>query len=334
MTILNNSALRAQATGRVRQHPREARLLVLVYCGVIAALSLGSSGLNLLLDSRIGQTGGLDGMGMRTLLQTIQEVMYYVNFLFGPFWSAGFLYAMLRMVRGGRPEVNSLTEGFRRIGRILGHLAFQFLVVFGLLLAAVNLASVLFSFSSYGAEFAEMMMPVLEEPNLIAADGSVNLSVIPMEVIYKAAVPMLVLICVIFLPVYLYALMCFRMSLYLVMERSLGGVRAHFESARLMQGHKLQLLKLDLSYWWYYLLGIVISVAAYLDQILPLMGVELPFSPSVLYFLAMGLYCLLNLALSLWKKCEVDAAYVLAYEAIAYPEEPAGNQEFRMQTAE
>lgn len=321
MAILNNPALRSRAAEESRAHRGETRRLVLVYCGVLAVLSLGSAGLNLILDSRIGQTGGLDGVGIRTILETAEEILYYVNMLFGPFWSAGFVYAMLGMARGGTPRVGDLTAGFRRLGRVLGHLAFQFLVIMALMMMAVNLAGVLFSFSSWGAEFAALLAPVLEDPNLIAADGTINMALIPMEALTAAAIPMLVLTIVIFLPVYLYLSMCFRMSMYLVVERPIGGVRAHFESARLMRGHKWQLLKLDLSYWWYYLLGLGAAVVGYLDQILPLIGVELPEYSQLPFFLAMGLYWLLQIALSVWKKCEVDGAHILAYEAIAHPEQ-------------
>lgn len=321
MAILNISDLRLRAAEQVRRNQGESRRLVLIYCGVIAALSLGSSALNLILDSQIGQTGGLDGMGLRAVLGTAEEVLYYINLLFGPFWSAGFLMAMLNMARGGTPRVQDLAAGFRRFGRILGHLAFESLVIITLMIASVNLAAILFSFSSWGAEFEALMLPVLEDPNLIAPDGTLNMALVPMEAMSAALIPMLFLVAVIFLPMYLYLTMGFRMSLYLVMERPIGGAQAHFLSMRLMRGHKWQLLKLDLRYWWYYVLGLAVGALAYLDQILPLVGVELPLNSEALYFLAMGAYCLASLGLSLWKKCEVDSAHILAYEAIAYPEQ-------------
>ena len=323
MAILNISDLRSRAAAESNRCREENRLLVLVYCVALAVLSLGSSGLNLLLDSQIGQTGGLDGMGLRAVLGTVEEILYYVNMLFGPFWSAGFLYAMLGMVRGGRPRLGDLTGGFRRFGRVLGHMAFQFLVLFGLLVASVNLAAILFSFSSWGAEFEALMLPVLEDPNLITPEGLVNVDLIPVEAMSAALMPMLVLTAVIFIPVYLYLSLGFRMSVYLVMDQPIGGAQAHFLSMRLMRGHKWQILKLDLRYWWYYLLGFAAAGVGYLDQILPMVGLNLPMDANALYFVTMGAYFLLSMGLSLWKKCEVDAAHILAYEAIACPENAA-----------
>lgn len=321
MAILNNPAIRQRSGELARQNREGNRLLVLVYCGVLAVLSLGSSGLNLLLDSQIGQTGGLDGMGLRAILETAEEILFYINVLFGPFWSAGFLYAMLTMARGGAPRLEHLTEGFRRLGRILGHLAFDFLLVIALATASMYLAGILYTFTPWGTEFTAIMTPVLEHPDLIAADGTLNMALLPMEELAVVLRPMLVMGILIFLPVYLYLSLCFRMSMYLVMDRPISGVQAHFESMRLMRGHKWQLLKLDLSYWWYYALALAAGVLGYLDQILPLVGVELPKNSQVPFFLALGLYFLAYIAISLWKKCEVDGAYVLAYEAIAYPEE-------------
>jgi len=40
----------------------------------------------------------------------------------------------------------------------------------------------------------------------------------------------------------------------------------------------------------------------------------------VLYFVTMVAYLALQMAVVLWKKCPVDAAYTLAFESIAHPE--------------
>ena len=171
MAILNTRELKARGAAVAGQFRRETGKLVAVYCGVIALLSLGSNGLNLYLDSQIGSTGGLGGLGMRSILQTIQEVLTYVNLFFGPFWSAGFLFSMLDMVRGTAPRLEDLTEGFRRFGRILGAVAFEFLTVVLLMMSAVNLAGVVFSLSPMGMEFAQELAPILEDPAIIGADG-------------------------------------------------------------------------------------------------------------------------------------------------------------------
>lgn len=320
MAYLDTRELKARGAAAAGSFRSETRRLVLLYCGVMAAISLGANGLNLYLDSQIGSTGGLGGVGMRSILQTIQEVLTYVNLFFGPFWSAGFLFSMLDMVRGTAPRLEDLTEGFRRFGRILGAVAFEFLTVVLLMMSAVNLAGVVFSLSPMGMEFAQELAPILEDPAIIGADGALNLELLPMDVMSKAAIPMVIITLLLSIPVYLWLTYGFRMVMYLIVERPIGGVRAHFESLRLMRGHKWQLLKLDLRFWWYHGLGAVIAAVGYLDVILGMLGIAVPVDPMVMFFGTLVAYCVLNMLLSLWKKCEVDAAYVLAYEAIAHPE--------------
>lgn len=316
----NIRELKARAAALAAENRSAVRRLVLLYCGVVAALTLGSSGLNLYLDSQIGGTGGLTGLGTRSVLQTIQELLSYVNMYFGPFWSAGFLAAMIGMVRGRAPENRDLTEGFRRFFRILGHLAFRFLVVVLLGTVSMNLGAVLFIASPLGSGFTEAMEPILTDPNLFLADGSINMDLIPQDLLIRSGLPLTLIILAVFCLLYLYLGYHFRLSMYLVMDRPIGAVAAHFLSVRLMRGHKWQMLKMDLSYWWYYLLMLVIGVVGYLDVILSLLGLPLPMDPTVMFFLTLGAYCVLNMGLSLWQKARVDASYVLAYEHIANPE--------------
>lgn len=320
MAILNQRQLRDRGAAMAAGCRAENRRLVLLYCGVIALLTLGSNGLHLYLDNHIGETGGLSGLGTRSVLQTVQELLTYLNFLFSPFWTAGFVYAMLSLVRGRTPGPRDLLAGFRRFGRVLGHMAFQFLVLVSLVIAAVNVATVIFSFTPLSADFAEKMEPLLNDPAILTADGLVDLSKIPMDAMLSAMRPLLILTGALLAPVCIWLSYGFRMSMYLVMERPISGVQAHFESMRLMRGHKRQMFRLDLQFWWYHALGLLITVVGYLDVILTTLGIPLPMDATGMFFLTLGAYCVLQTGLFLWKKCQVDAAYVLAYEAIAYPQ--------------
>lgn len=320
---VHNRELRARAAELAAEYRGPARRLVLLYCIVLAALTLGSSGLNLVLDTRIDTTGGLDGIGMRSILETIQQILSYINQFFGPFWSAGFLTAMIAMVRGREPQVRDLTNGFRRAFRVLFHVAFEATAAFMLLVAVVNLSSLLFLLSPMGAEFNELMAPLLTDPNLITAEGLLNETLISYQELSRLLLPMLVLTAAIYLPLYTLMAYSFRLSLYLVMDRNIGAIPAHFLSIRLMRGHKWQLCKLDLSWWWYYLLGAACWVVGYLDLLLGLLGIPLPMNATVMFFVTLAAYCVLFTLLSLWKKCEVDASYVLFYENVMPPEPEA-----------
>ena len=318
MAILNTRELKYRGAAVADRFRPETGKLVLLYCGVMALLGLGSNGLNLYLNSQISQTGGLGGLGMRSMLQTIQSVLNYVNMFFGPFWSAGFLLAVLGMVRGSAPRADDLTGGFRRFGRIFSGMIFQLMVTILLVVGAANVASILFSMTPTGMRFAELMQQLASDPGFIT--GDINLELIPLEELLQGLSWLLGLTMVLFLPFYIRISYSFRMATYLMVERPIGGFQAHFESIRLMRGHKWQIFKLDLSYWWYYVLGLLIAAVGYLDVILGLAGVVVPVNEMVLFFGTLAAYFVLLTGLYLWKKCEVDAAYVLAFEQIAYPE--------------
>ena len=320
MAILNSRELRARGASAAERFRPEGKRLVLVYCGVLALLGLGANGLHLYLDSQIGNTGGLSGLGLRSILQTVQSVLNFVNMFFGTFWSAGFLVAMLAMVRGRAPRTDDLTGGFRRFGAILAGIVFQVLVTVVVLIGVVNAASILFALTPAGAEFAEAMEPLMTDPNFFTSEGAVNIELIPTDVLISGMLWMGPITLVLFLPVYIWLSYGFRLATFLMMERPIGGFRAHFESLRLMRGHKWQMFRLDLGFWWYHILGVLVSGVGYLDVILALAGVELPVNELVLYFVTLAAYYVLMTGLYLWKKCDVDAAYALAFEQIACPE--------------
>ena len=317
---LNIRALKARAAALTAENRSAVRLLVLWYCGVSAVLTLGSNGLNLYLDSQIVSTGGLSGIGLRSILQTIQEILTLVNQFFGPFWSAGFLLAMIAMVRGQAPHPRTLAEGFRRFFPVLGHMAFRFLLMVITAITAVNLSAALFSLSPLGQRFSQEMTQVMSDPNFILPSGAVNMELIPQELMLEAGLPLTGLVMALFGLLYLYICYPFRLSMYLMLRQPMGAIRAHFESLRLMRGHKWSMLKLDLSWWYYYLLTVLIGVVGYLDLLMGLLGLPLPMDETVMFFATMAAYCVLITALCLWKKCQMDAGYVLAFEAIANPE--------------
>ena len=316
MAILNPSALRSRGAAAAERCRSENRNLVLIYCAVTALLSFCANGLYLYLDSHIGGTGGLSGLGMRSVLQTVQEVLSYINMFFGPFWSAGFLYAMITMVRGQTPAVDNLLEGFRRFARVLGQVMFQVMLMMVLTIAVANVASVIFAFTPWADDLARNLAPLVNDHAVFSADGVLDLSKVPVDALLSAMLPLLVFTGMLMAPICVWLSYCFRMSVYLVLEQPISGMRACTESMRLMKGHKWQLFRMDLSFWWYHGLGLLIALVGNADMILRYLGLPLPMDSTVMFFLCLGAYFVLQTGLFLWKKCQVDAAYVLAYDAI------------------
>ncbi len=325
MELWNNRELKARARQALEPQAAAVRRTVLLYSGVVLGLSLGSSGLNFLLDSQIGTTGGIGGVGLRSVLQTIQTVLTNATSFCTTFWAAGFLYAMLMTLRGRTPRAGDMLEGFRRFGRILLNVFFTALVVILIGIVAMNVTALILSFTGWEQDFLAEA-----EPLLAGINGSMVVDEAALEASIEAALmpllmrmlPMLAVFALLFLAGCIYMGYSFRMATYLMMERQIGGIRANFLSASLMRGYKWKMFKLDLSFWWYYLLSMALGGLAMLDVVLVLLGVELPFGEVVWYFGTM----LLSYGLVLWLDLKfaplVNCTYLAAFEAIAHPPQP------------
>ncbi len=320
MTEFDIRDLKARALEGLEPHRDRVRRQVMIFTGALAVLALGGNGLNLLLDRQIGGTGGLGGMELRSLLQTLQRILGYVNTFFGPFWSAGFLYSLLMTLRGQEPRTGNLFEGFRRGGRILGGLFFEITVYFLLAMGVANIASMIVGLTPLGQRLVQAVSPILESEAFLN-QGLIDPTLVSAEEVLGALLPVLGVFFALLIPACIFFSYQFRMAVYLMMDRPISGSRAHFLSAALLRGRKWQLFKLDLSFWWYYLLSGLVNLAAYLDAILILLGVELPFGQVVWFFGTLVLYCGLLMALNLWKKPQVDSTYLAAFEQIAHPAE-------------
>ena len=111
------------------------------------------------------------------------------------------------------------------------------------------------------------------------------------------------------------------MTKYIIIEKpGIGAIVALRESRMMMRGNAVNLFKLDLHLWWYYAALVVSSVICYGDQILPMLGVEFPFSSDLAYFLFYGAYWVIQSAVYIFLRNRMEVTYALAYDAIK-PEE-------------
>ncbi len=295
--------------------------LIGLYTGVIVAINLLVSGLNLALDHQIGSTGGLGGLGTRSILETIQSILTYASVIFTPFWSAGFLYCVIRIVRGDpadpRCDPRCLMEGFRRFPSVLLFHVNKLVLTMMIGTTATYLAAIVFMLTPFSAGLEQLTAQAMEAGNLILADGTVNLQVFDPGALVRACIPMLVIFGLLFLPAYLFLSYSLRLSPYLIMgDQRMGGFACIANSFRLMRGNRLKMLRLDLSFWWYYLIDSALTVILYLDLILPLMGIELPFNQTV----RGNRLKMLRLDLSFWWYYLIDSALtVILYLDLILP---------------
>ena len=317
MAVLNPQELKDAASRRISDASFDPRKLILIHTGVIVALNLVVSGLNLYLNQQIGTTGGLGGLGLRSMLQTAQTVLSYFSTLFTPFWAAGLLYAMLSVARGQNPGPNALMRGFHRFGSILSYALWEMFLFLFLCMALCYVLTYLYLLTPLASEFLVYMEELMSSPSLFLADGTVNLDLIPLDTLYPMILPLLVIYGVAAASAVAYLSYHFRLGTFLLIEGiPRGAFGAFLVSAKLMKGHKRQMLKLDLSFWWYYLLEGLLMAVLYLDVILDLAGFTLPVNSTAAFFVTIVLYGALQLALHWFVKAQVDVTYAGAYEAI------------------
>ena len=317
MADLNTKNLKFVAAQRLSQTSADPKKLVLIHTGLIVILNLLVNGLNLLLSEQIGATGGLGGLGLRSVLETAQTILGYFSALFTPFWIAGFLFAMVSIARGLDAQPKDLMQGFKRFGHILSYVFWQMLILVFLCFGLMYLVSFIFMMTPFAQDFMEILMPLMERGDFLLSDGTINMDLLPIEELFMAMIPMLVMYAAVLIPVYAWINYHLRMTNFLLVEgESRGAMSCMLVSIKMMKGHKWQMLKLDLSFWWYYVLGALLTVVLYLDVILPMLGVALPINATAAYFITIALYGVLELGLHLWKKPEVDVTYASAYDAI------------------
>ena len=323
MAILDRNTLRQQAAQKLDAALNRDKLVLLFVC-VTAALSLAAGIVSMVLDGQIAETGGLGGMQLRSTLSTIQAMLTIALFVFVPFWDLGYASVVLKLGRGEPAKEKDLLNGFRRFGPALRLMLLRQVINFALVFVAVQLASIVFSFTPWSTPFYQQ----LESTGLV--DAVTEMDEATMQALVSAMIPYWILTIVIYVAALIPVTYRLRMAEYRIMDDpKCGALMALLQSNRMMKGNCIALLKVDLSYWWYYLAYILVPLLCYGDVLLPLVGVELPFDPTVSFFL---FYVLAQGAqiLFFWRcRNQVECTYVRAYdtlqEALILPAQPPKN---------
>jgi len=317
MDIRDLGALRQTATERLGQASYDPKKLVLLHTAVSLGVSFLIALLNLLLSRQIDGTGGLAGVQSRTILVTIQSGLQYGGSIALPFWEIGILSVAIRWARGQEAGPHALLNGFRRFGPVLRLMLLQGVLYFAIAMACIYVSTLVYMMTPLAKPLMELMMPMLEETS--ALDPQLTVDQATMEAILEHMGPVFAIFGVLFLLVSVPLLLRFRLSEYLVMDGTSGAMQAMLYSWKLTKGNVLALLKLDLSFWWFYGLQLLVAVISYGDVLLPMAGVSLPFSGDLAYFTFYLVHILLQLALFWWIGSRKYTTYALAYDGLLQP---------------
>lgn len=322
MDIRNTRQLKAIARERVANAPQEKKI-VLIYSLIITALALMTTGLRYVLGLRMEDLGGLSNMAARSTLSTVQSMLPLVQSMVTMCLTLGYTAAMLRIARGQYSSPNTLRLGFDRFWVLLRCAVIQGLIYTGLGITSVYVASMLFVLSPWSAAFAEQAAPLLSQSTLLspaaAPDEAAVMALLP------TMIPMFVIVMIVVCLLVVPTAFRFRMVNYILIDKpGIGAMAALRESRKMMRFNCLKMLKLDLSYWWYFLVLLAASMVGNADLYLPLLGVELGMDPDFAYFFFFALYLALQLAVYYFLRNPMETTYALAYDSLK-PQEPQTN---------
>ena len=119
MNISDRRGLKAEARDALAAASYDPKKLILIHSGASIALGLVLALVNYLLSLGIDGTGGLSGVGMRSILETAQSVLMIGQLTVAVFWQIGYIFAAMKIGKGETVGVRDLLQGFRNFGPVL-----------------------------------------------------------------------------------------------------------------------------------------------------------------------------------------------------------------------
>ena len=313
MLIPSVRAIKAE-TDRALCRARDPQKLILGYAGFTVLLTSLLSVANALLSNRIAGTGGLANFGIRSVLSTAQSTLPMIQSVILLCLEFGYLHAILRLSRGQYADHTDLKVGFRRFGAIVRLNILQYFLIFSITMVLFYFSMQLFLLTPWADPLLDLLTPLV---STAGTDAAALMDEATMQLALQHMVPMLILYgiicCLVLIPLFFR----FRMATYVLLDDPRGKAFAALKtSVRLMKRNGFRLFRLDLGFWWYYLLILLASLVGYGDMILNLMGIPLPFNATVSYFLFFFLYLAMLFAIYYFLRNRVEIAYAKAYDAI------------------
>ncbi len=311
--------LQRSATEALGQASFAPGRLMLLYAGISAALLLLFSTVDFFLQRQIAQTGGLSGLGIRSVLTTISTVLSQGVNIAMPFWTIGYLSASLQMGRRLPFSGSTLLDGFRNAGPVFRLMLLKGLAFFLPALACFYPAMMIFLLTPFSEALTQAITPLLSESSDFQAivDNEAFLAAVD-----ESTLPAMLIFLGLYLLVCIPLFYRLRLADLALMENPQAGAMAAIrKSFVLTRRNCSRLVKMDLSYWWYYALTAIILVVAYGDVLAPYFGISLPMDQQTAFFVFYDVYLLAQFALRLWMMNRVQVSYVLLYDDLV-PSQP------------
>ena len=311
--------LEQEAARQLRRAQNDPRRLSALHAAAALAASVLLTLTHILLARGISNTGGLSGIGTRSVYESMQYILQMGIALLLPFWEMGFIYCALGFARGQTITGRDLSAGFRRVGPLLSFWFVQTLIYFLVVIFVMQAASMLYALTPFSAPLIENIEQLLNDPTF-RQTGTIPQDMT--EQLFMGLLPVYIATGIISLGVIAPVAYLFRLTPYGIFsgERS-GALRSILESCRLMWRNFTAFLKLDLHFWWYYLLTALVTLVANLDILLPLLGAQLPLGNEETTLACLALHVIANLLIAWFLRSRVETVYACAYNRLVTREE-------------
>ena len=99
MAISDRQLLKQRAHEALESASYDPQKMVLIHTGAASIVTLLTAAVSFLIQDGISGTGGLSGIGLRTMLSTAGSVLQNITNLVLPFWAFGYLIFILKVLR-------------------------------------------------------------------------------------------------------------------------------------------------------------------------------------------------------------------------------------------
>lgn len=322
MKIPSAKYLKVKAGNRLASG-RDPQKVVLTYAGISAALSFLVTAVRYALAHQISQTGGLQNIGMRSILSTADNTLPILQTVLIMCLDLGYIAAMLRISRRQYASPMTLKAGVERFWPLLRSKLLMGLIYAGIAFASSYLALGIFLFSPFSRNFSELVMPLVADgsfsPELLLGNNEL------MNSLFGALSPMMIIYALILIPLLLTFSYRYRMVSYVLVDQPQNGALFAMRQSRiLMHGNKAALFKVDLSFWWYYLVQFLAAALLYVDVLLAPFGITKNIPESVTFFGTTVIYLAANFAITYFLRNKIEVTFALAYTSLVPKEKSDG----------
>lgn len=318
MNIRDRRELKRFAAGRL-ENARDLSKILLLYAAATLGLSAAVTVVNYVLGLQMDNLGGLSNMGKKNMLSTIQSILPFASNLVTMCLELGLMAVMLRIARGQYVSEQTLRLGFDRFWVLLRCSLIKILIFAGAFIVSVYLGILVYMLTPLSNPAMEVLEPYVSGSLL---SGALTIDEAGYTQFLAAVWPAYLVCGVVFALFALPMFYSYRMADYILIDKpGLGAMAALRASKQMMRRNRLALWKLDVSFWWYYLVLTLASLLLYGDLLLPALGVNLPGSGDVWYFVFYVAYLLAMLGIYYFLRSRVEVSYALAYDSLK-PEEP------------